>query len=248
MHVFQQGNLSADGIGKGKARLMKILKLLIYFIVFTGTSCMSHLALAAERWREDAFPPPNGGKLVFTITNGGNPACASYDGANCLWGKSASEIDFSKIRPLVCGADHRKLYGVTGFEDQNHWCNLSLRHSNAKVTPLTPPQAAGGYRTTEWSGWGRAEGVEYRYRIGWDPATGGPGKTVDAIYELRNSGARQWSGAARSGNCAQNTLWGSADVAIAPGQTREARVRAPNCGNAKNPEIRPNVVRAGKFD
>ena len=101
---------------------------------------------------------------------------------------------------------------------------------------------------TDWSGWGRAAGVEYRYRVGWDPANGGPGKLVDAMYEVRNAGSRHWKGAARSLNCEQNTLWGSSDADIAPGQTKEVRVKAPNCGNANNPSVRPNVIRAGSID
>ena len=219
------------------------------------------LALAAEGWQEDTFPPPNGGRLVFRITSDGNPACASYDGASCLWGQTVGDIDFSRVKPLVCGAAHRKLYGVTGFEDPNHWCNLALRERSAQTTPsappaapapptapVTPPPPAGGYRMTGWSGWSRAAGVEYRYRVGWDPAKSGSANTVDAIYEVRNSGPQTWSGAARSVNCAQNTLAGSTDVTLARGQTKEVRVRAPNCGNARNPDIRPDVVRAGRFD
>ena len=226
-------------------------KLILVGVLITSSSCIGTTAFAAERWQEDTFPPPNGGHLVFTITTDGNPACASYDGAKCLWGKKMGEIDFSKVRPLACGAEHRRLYGVTGFEDPKHWCNLAMRDRTTQTPPATPTPpvpAAGGYRLTEWSSWGRAAGVEYRYRVGWDPATGGAGKTVDAVYEVRNRGGQRWSGAARSLECAQGTLWGGTDVALAPGQTREVRVRAPNCGNAKNPEIRPNVVRAGKFD
>jgi Asp-tRNA(Asn)/Glu-tRNA(Gln) amidotransferase A subunit family amidase len=30
------------------------------------------------------FPAPNGGLLVFTYI-GGNPACTSYNGRDCLW-------------------------------------------------------------------------------------------------------------------------------------------------------------------
>jgi len=101
---------------------------------------------------------------------------------------------------------------------------------------------------TDWSGWARAEGVQYRYRVGWDPARSGAGNSVDAIYEVRNPAAQPWLGAARSVNCAQNTLAGSTDVALAPGQTKEVRVRAPNCGNTGNPNIRPDVIRAGGFD
>jgi hypothetical protein len=222
------------------------------FLVALLTSGNALPAIAAERWQEDTFPPPNGGHLVFAIMADGNPGCASYDGANCLWGKTMAEIDFSKVRPLVCGAGHRKLYGVTGFEDPNHWCNLALRDRTTQRPPPAPAPApapqAGGVRMTEWSSWGRAAGVDYRYRVRWDPAIHGPGKTVEAIYEVRNRGSQTWSGAARSLGCGQNTLWGSTDVTLAPGQAKQVRVLGPNCGNARNADIRPDVVRAGKFD
>lgn len=227
---------------------MRARRLILVTVLMTLSSYMGKAAFAAERWQEDSFAPPNGGRLVFAITNDGNPACASYDGRNCLWGKTMAEIDFAKVRPLVCGAGHRKLYGVTGFEDPNHWCNLALRERTTQRPPVTPPPPAGGYRLTDWSRWGRAAGIEYRYRVGWDSSTSGPGKTVDAVYEVRNPGGQRWSGAARSLECAQGTLWGSTDVVLAAGQTREVRVRAPNCGNAGNPDIRPNVVRTGKID
>jgi hypothetical protein len=228
---------------------MKAHKLIGVAMLASSSLSLCSTACAAERWQEDTFPAPNGGHLVFAITADGNPACASYDGASCLWGKTMGEIDFAKVKPLACGAQHRRLYGVTGFEDPNHWCNLALHERTTQRPPATPPApAAGGYRLTEWSSWGRAAGVDYRYRVRWDPATGGPGKTLEVLYEVRNRGSQRWSGAARSVDCSQGTLWGSTDVALAPGQTREVRVRAPNCGNAKNPEIRPDVVRAGKFD
>jgi hypothetical protein len=88
--------------------------------------------VSAEGWREDTFPPPNAGLLAFTITSEGDPACASYDGTNCLWGQPIRDIDFSRVRPLVCGAGHRDLYGTTGFEDPNHWCNLALRAAQTR--------------------------------------------------------------------------------------------------------------------
>ena len=224
-------------------------------------------ALGAEQWQEANFPAPNAGRLAFTITADGNPACATYDGANCLWGKSMAEIDFAKVKPLACGARHRELYGSTGFEDPKHWCNLALRLSGAtpppapaQPTPAPPPATttrpppppaptpSAGPRLSDWSPWARAADVDYRYRVRWDPATGGPGKTIEAIFEIRNRGSKTWAGVARSLDCAQGTLWGSSDVSVGAQQTREARVRAPNCGTARNPDIRPNVVRQGKFD
>jgi hypothetical protein len=161
-----------------------------------------------------------------------------------------SDIDFSRLRPLVCGAAHRAVWGSTGFEDPKHWCNLALGEAQAapapaQPAPVTPPPTAGGYRMTDWSGWARFEGVEYRYRVGWDPARGG--KTVDAIFEVRNVAGRTWSGSARTATC-QGTLGGSADVSLAPGQSREVRFRADNCGNANNPFIsHPSVATARTF-
>lgn len=107
---------------------MKNIKIMIIAAMFASSFfCIGNMALAGGRWQEDTFPPPNGGWLVFIIMPDGNPACASYDGKNCLWGQSIGNINFTIVRPLVCGAGHRKLYGVTGFEDPNHWCNLALK-------------------------------------------------------------------------------------------------------------------------
>ena len=243
---------------------MKPFKLILVAQLVTLSTGISTLAFAAERWQEANFPPPNGGHLVFAIMADGNPGCASYDGASCLWGTRMADIDFSKVKPLVCGAQHRRLYGVTGFEDPKHWCNLALAPQPAtQRPPATPPAptptpapppakpptpAPSGYRLTDWSPWGRAEGLDYRYRVRWDPASGGPGKMVEAVYEIRNRGSQRFSGAARSVDCAKGSIWGSTDFALAPGESKEVRVRGPNCGSASNPDIRPNIVRAGKFD
>jgi hypothetical protein len=60
---------------------MKPVKLIGITVLITSlTYSIVTVAFAAERWQEDTFPSPNGGRLVFTITNDGNPACASYDG------------------------------------------------------------------------------------------------------------------------------------------------------------------------
>ena len=88
-------------------------------------------AAAAQRvrWPSYNFPPPNGGSLVFTIMPDGNPACASYNGASCLWGLSYDQVDFGRLKPLVCGEAHRAKWGATGYEDPKHWCNLAKRVS-----------------------------------------------------------------------------------------------------------------------
>jgi hypothetical protein len=210
-----------------------------------------HAAVAAGRWQERDFPPPNAGHLVFIIMSDGNPACATYDGSNCLWGVAMGSIDFSKVKPLVCGAAHRRLYGVTGFEDPNHWCNLALKSGSASPTrpdqpaPAAPPPAS-SYRVTDWSSWGRDKGIEYRYRIGWNPASGGPGQTINVDYEVRNPGRQRWVGSVRSADCASGSLWGSTDVTLDPGQTKGTRVNAPNCGTAANPSVKPAIGGAPK--
>ena len=84
---------------------------------------------AAQRWRVANFPAPNGGVVAFTFI-GGNTACASYNGRDCLWGQNLRQINFDRVRPLVCGADHRSKWGVTGYEDRMHWCNLAKRVTN----------------------------------------------------------------------------------------------------------------------
>ena len=88
-------------------------------------------AAAAQRarWSSYNFPPPNGGLLVYTIRSDGNPVCASYDGGSCLWGHTYDQIDFKRLRPLACGEEHRAKWGLTGYENLKHWCNLARRIS-----------------------------------------------------------------------------------------------------------------------
>lgn len=78
-------------------------------------------------WLAHDFPAPNGGRLVYRIMADGNPACASYDAANCLWGVPFSELDMQRIRPLVCGKAHYARWGATGYEDPKHWCSIARR-------------------------------------------------------------------------------------------------------------------------
>jgi hypothetical protein len=75
-------------------------------------------------WQLHNFP--DGDKLLIAIMPGGNPACASYNGSQCLRGlTSINEVAFDRLRPLVCGEAHRAKWGVTGYEDRKHWCSLA---------------------------------------------------------------------------------------------------------------------------
>lgn len=82
-------------------------------------------AASRPRWTTRNFPPPNGGVVSYTIMPGGNPACASYDGSNCLWGVRSEQVDLARLKPLVCGEAHRARWGTTGYDDPKHWCSLA---------------------------------------------------------------------------------------------------------------------------
>src|SRR4051812_25194919 len=80
--------------------------------------------IAQQDWQSRNSPPPNPGLLVFTFIDG-NPACASYNGRDCLWGQNENQIDFSRVKPLICGEKHRQIWGGTGYDDSRHWCSLA---------------------------------------------------------------------------------------------------------------------------
>ena len=42
-------------------------------------------------------------------------------------GTEQDQIQFGRLRPLVCGANHLAQWGVTGYENPRHWCNLAKR-------------------------------------------------------------------------------------------------------------------------
>lgn len=84
-------------------------------------------ATPQARWSSYNFAPPNAGVLVYTVMPDGNAACASYDARACLWGLGSTQIDFARVRPLVCGGPHRAIWGATGYEDPKHWCSVARR-------------------------------------------------------------------------------------------------------------------------
>ena len=110
-----------------------------------------------------------------------------------------------------------------------------------------PSVAAPAYRTSPWSAWSRAPGVEYRYRWGWDPHDKRFAADVDAIFQLRSTQKEVWHGAARSVDCKSNTLSRSKDVDLQPNETREVTLRTPNCGTVNEPRFKPDVVRSSAY-
>ncbi len=73
---------------------------------------------------------PLGKALLLAPTPIGDLMCFSEDGMNCSKvqnGKpvrdDGTDIDYSKVRPLVCGAHHRNRKGTSGY-GPGEWCNL----------------------------------------------------------------------------------------------------------------------------
>lgn len=62
------------------------------------------------------FPVP------LRINATGDVECQSTDGRNCMWGRCPNLSDPTPSNPLVCGAMHQSLYGITGYDTPGHWC------------------------------------------------------------------------------------------------------------------------------
>jgi hypothetical protein len=60
-----------------------------------------------------------------SIAADGNVQCMSTNGKDCWWGKcrGKSVPRHGKLRPLVCGAMHKKKWGGNGYKSKGHWCN-----------------------------------------------------------------------------------------------------------------------------
>ena len=110
---------------RGRTPLVMAAAIVAILVVAAVGAYLLRSPAAHPDWHFATFPPPNGGGLAFTIKPDGNPACASYDQAGCLWGVPIADLDFGKLKPLECGDMHYARWGVTGYEDPKHWCTLA---------------------------------------------------------------------------------------------------------------------------
>ncbi|RHY21338.1 hypothetical protein DYB32_009840 [Aphanomyces invadans] len=78
------------------------------------------------------------------INTAGNVECLSTNHHDCAWQtnheecvavKYAQQIDPLAENPLVCGTDHLKEWGVTGYDSPTHWCARAYR---TLVRPTAP--------------------------------------------------------------------------------------------------------------
>lgn len=117
----------------------------------------------------------------------------------------------------------------------------------SSAPPSAPPPAA-SYRTSEWSSWARAEGVEYRYRWGINTQDQRKPGNVDAMFQVRSRQQQVWQGSVRSLDCEKDQIFGSKPVTVQPNQTVDVKFVTPNCGSKDRPSFRPNVVKSSRID
>lgn len=67
--------------------------------------------------------------IPFRLNTNGDVECFSLNGRDCAWGKGtgancASYIksNVGQVHSLVCGDMHKSIYGISGYDDKNHWC------------------------------------------------------------------------------------------------------------------------------
>jgi hypothetical protein len=113
--------------------------------------------------------------------------------------------------------------------------------------PASAAAQADGYRTGNWSGWGRKDGVDYRYNWGWNPQDRRYERQVDAIFELRNGRNRKWNGAVRSVDCTRNVLAASKSVTLQPGARTTVKFVTANCGTRAKPWFKPDIVTSSSY-
>jgi len=79
-------------------------------------------------WTCVASIDATGSGVPVRINSNGDVECMAPDGANCLWSSNCaatlSEYESASLDPLVCGAMHYSLYGITGYNEATHWCYL----------------------------------------------------------------------------------------------------------------------------
>ncbi len=89
-----------------------------------GHWCNTAYANVFANWYNyDVFDQP----ILMAAAPTGDLMCLSTDGKNCRWradyARKSPPADID-IVPVICGAMHRQLYGVTGYKTKGHWCSL----------------------------------------------------------------------------------------------------------------------------
>lgn len=78
--------------------------------------------------------------VPFRRNSNGEIEIFSHDGRNAS-GEKATEDEckeyvkshFRQVKPLECGEKHKKVWGSTGYDDENHWCNFANKLPELKI-------------------------------------------------------------------------------------------------------------------
>jgi len=87
---------------------------------------------------EEAWKVVDGINVPLIINENGDLGCMSTNGKDCLWQKDKasavglqknfpSSKDGNQINPLWCGEKHKQFYGMTGYDNPEHWCSKGLK-------------------------------------------------------------------------------------------------------------------------
>jgi hypothetical protein len=60
------------------------------------------------------------------LNKDGDAECLSLNGRDCMWGDDCRlTLDNlpSDINPLTCGSMSQSIWGVTGYDNADHWCS-----------------------------------------------------------------------------------------------------------------------------
>ncbi len=94
---------------------------------------IAEFKIYVKKSSSETYPKPTEWKCVgdndapLSKNSAGDIQCMSADGKNCVSGKCTDNIlsPPSPIKPLVCGDEHKKQWGITGYDKPDHWCSLA---------------------------------------------------------------------------------------------------------------------------
>jgi len=76
------------------------------------------------------------------LNSQGDVECMSTNHHDCLWaGDCTAKLSTNPqtIQPLVCGENHKREWGLTGYDNPHHWCSVSAEYLKSwRVNNLSP--------------------------------------------------------------------------------------------------------------
>lgn len=143
------------GAGAGIRRILGAGRLVALAVTLMALPAFASAAPAPAEtpWRHYGLL---GFHLWLATSPGGDTMCASDDGRACHWGDAAtgpSPVPDRATRTLTCGAEHRRLHRVSGYERPDDWCNApEILRAWGDAATSAPQVFQDGPTTTLWRG------------------------------------------------------------------------------------------------